>query len=801
MYQQNTHDEASAIVNQNIGTSDLDDMEREFGDAVTEPDANEGEVLSLRDFIGEFGSELLAAVEQNNPPVYTGAVINPKRQCILNGLARKPFPAQAEAVYALSALLFDQNEKAAVLNAEMGTGKTMMSISMAAIALQEGLKRILVISPPHLVYKWRREIQETIKGARVWVLNGPDTLMRLLKLKSLLVTQADTVPEFFIIGRVRMRLGHHWRHACSWRQFRRVDRIDSTEDEDGYSLRGRSNRLVRSSVHPVCPRCFEWLRNDDGDLYTRELFFDSAKQRNCPKCHEPLWTLMRNHQVLDKTQLVKKALCDLPTIGPKSADKLIRCFGESMLESMLSDNIFEFVNLMDESGEFVFNDRQASRIEKAIAKMEFGFGQGGYQATEFIKRYLPKGFVDLLVVDEGHEYKNSDSAQGQAMGVLSALAKKVLVLTGTLMGGYASDLFYLLWRIMPARMIEMGYRCSANGSMASSALAFMRDHGVLVDVLKVRQGDNHKTARGKRQEVSTKKGPGFGPLGIAQCILPFTVFLKLKDIGQSVLPPYKEHFVGLQMTDAQGEHYKRLESVLTRELKAALRAGSNSLLGVVMNALLAWPDCCFREEVVRDPRTRKVIAQVPEVFDVVDPGPKEQWLQEYCVAQVQRGRRVLVYTSYTGKRDTTARLKALLSVSGIKVAVLQAAISTEKREDWIAEQVDRGVQVVICNPELVKTGLDLLEFPSIVFMQTGYNVYTLMQAARRSWRIGQREPVEVTFLGYEGTAQMQCLRLMSEKIAVSQSTAGDIPESGLDSLNQRGDSIEVALARELVVAA
>ena len=39
------------------------------------------------------------------------------------------------------------------------------------------------------------------------------------------------------------------------------------------------------------------------------------------------------------------------------------------------------------------------------------------------------------------------------------------------------------------------------------------------------------------------------------------------------------------MTDAQGEHYKRLESVLTRELKAALRAGSNSLLGVVMNAL------------------------------------------------------------------------------------------------------------------------------------------------------------------------------------------------------------------------
>jgi SNF2 family DNA or RNA helicase len=47
-----------------------------------------------------------------------------------------------------------------------------------------------------------------------------------------------------------------------------------------------------------------------------------------------------------------------------------------------------------------------------------------------------------MIVDEGHEYKNGDSAQGQAMGVLASKVKKTLLLTGTLMGGYASDLFY-----------------------------------------------------------------------------------------------------------------------------------------------------------------------------------------------------------------------------------------------------------------------------------------------------------------------------------------------------------------------
>ncbi|GKS92216.1 hypothetical protein [Acidovorax sp. SUPP2539] len=39
---------------------------------------------------------------------------------------------------------------------------------------------------------------------------------------------------------------------------------------------------------------------------------------------------------------------------------------------------------------------------------------------------------------------------------------------------------------------------------------------------------------------------------------------------------------------------------------------------------------------------------------------------------------------------------------------------------------------------------------------------------------------------------------MAQKIMAAQSTSGDIPESGLDVLNQDGDSVEVALARQLV---
>ena len=162
------------------------------------------------------------------------------------------------------------------------------------------------------------------------------------------------------------------------------------------------------------------------------------------------------------------------------------------------------------------------------------------------------------------------------------------------------------------------------------------------------------------------------------------------------------------------------------------------------------------------------------------------------------GQRTLVYTTYTGTRDTAARLKILLEKAGFQAAVLRATVDTDKREDWIQEQVDRGIDILICNPECVKTGLDLIEFPTIVFMQSGYNIYTLMQASRRSWRIGQQLPVNVYFLGYSDTTQIDCLSLMAKKIAVTQSTSGTMPESGLDVLSQDGDSIEVALAKKLV---
>ena len=383
------------------------------------------------------------------------------------------------------------------------------------------------------------------------------------------------------------------------------------------------------------------------------------------------------------------------------------------------------------------------------------------------------------------------------MGVLANKVNKVLLLTGTLMGGYASDLFFLLWRILGKRMREDGYLYNERGTLGTAAMSFMREHGVLKDVYKESDSTSHRTARGKKMTVRTSKAPGFGPKGIARYVLPYTVFLKLKDIGEGVLPDYREELIQIPMTEDQMSAYNRLSSEVTARLKQDLARGDTTLLGVVINVLLRWPDTCFRPESVTHPRTRELIHFAGSIFDEDELSPKEEKMVELCKMEKAKGRKSLVYTIYTGKQDVASRYKRILEQAGLKAAVLRSTVDTSKREDWIMDQVDRGIDVMICNPELVKTGLDLLDFPTIVFMQSGFNVYTVQQASRRSWRIGQKHDVVIYFLGYEASAQVSCLELMAKKIAVSQSTSGDMPDTGLDVLNQGGDSIEVALAKQL----
>jgi hypothetical protein len=415
-----------------------------------------------------------------------------------------------------------------------------------------------------------------------------------------------------------------------------------------------------------------------------------------------------------------------------------------------------------------------------------------FAPVDFIGRYMPN-FFDYAIADEVHELKG-DTAQGNALGTLAGCAQRTVVLTGTLLGGYADEVFNILFRMHPSRMVHEGFEYGEAG-----VRMFTETYGLLEKITVIEPADN--ACSEARVTKRVRRRPGASPLLFGRFLMSLGAFISLEDISEA-LPPYREEVVGIGMDPPLKEAYKKLEEDVKNALKE--HHGNQSVMNVALNALLLYPDRPFHLGKLYgwefDPETQRrekfLISATPDLSED-QVYAKERRLVEEVKAELARGRRCQIYAVYTQKRDVTRRLEQILLNEGIRVAVLTTDVPPETREGWYERQLRGGVQAVICHPKLVQTGLDLIEFPTILFYETGYSIYVLRQASRRSWRIGQRLPVKVKFLHYAETMQESCLRLMGKKLLVSLAMEGKFSSEGLQAINDE-DDILMAMARELV---
>ena len=415
-----------------------------------------------------------------------------------------------------------------------------------------------------------------------------------------------------------------------------------------------------------------------------------------------------------------------------------------------------------------------------------------FAPVDFIGRYMPD-FFDYAIADEVHELKG-DTAQGNALGTLAGCAQHTVVLTGTLLGGYADEVFNILFRMHPARMVHEGFEYGEAG-----VRAFTETYGLLEKITVIEPTDN--ACSEARVTKRVRRRPGASPLLFGRFLMSLGAFISLEDISEA-LPPYREEVVSVEMDPPLKEAYKKLEEDVKNALKE--HRGNQSVMSVALNALLLYPDRPFRlgnlfgweYDPATQRRERFLIAETPDLNED-HVYAKERRLVEEVKVELARGRRCQIYAVYTQKRDVTQRLERILTNEGIRVALLTTDVPPEARESWYDRQLRGGVQAVICHPKLVQTGLDLIDFPTILFYETGYSIYVLRQASRRSWRIGQRLPVKVKYLHYAETMQESCLRLMGKKLLVSLAMEGKFSSEGLQAINDE-DDILMAIARELV---
>jgi len=398
------------------------------------------------------------------------------------------------------------------------------------------------------------------------------------------------------------------------------------------------------------------------------------------------------------------------------------------------------------------------------------------------KRLRP-GTFDVLLADEIHEEKG-DSEQGRSIGRLLRLAKRSMLLTGTLLGGKASDLFHHMARTMPDRMRAYGYSYG-------NPMPFVRAYGTTE--VKTRR----KPGGGTLTQVLER--PGIHPAIYNDWLMGRAVFLELGDLGAG-LPPYEEEVVTVPMAPEQAAMVAEVVGGLKSRVASILASGKRGGLGTYIQAALAYPDWCFANQSVTVRETGEALAGSSQTWDPDKLLPKEQAIIAEILRETAKGRRCAVYATFTNHYDITRRLKEQLEEFDLNVAVLTSNVPPTEREEWIRRACAQGAQVLICHPRLVATGLDLtgeMNFPTIIWAQTDWSLFTLRQASRRSWRLGQTEPVRVVFTAYEGTMQELCLKVLAEKLLAAEAIEGRFSIEGLQALSE-GSNAALRLAQALV---
>jgi hypothetical protein len=444
--------------------------------------------------------------------------------------------------------------------------------------------------------------------------------------------------------------------------------------------------------------------------------------------------------------------------------------------------------------------------------------------ANLLRRY--PGFFGLFVADECHKAKGGDTDVGAAFGKAVQFCSRSVALTGTLFGGKSKSLFYILYRMIPEVREAYGYDEEDRWS---------EDFGVRKQALVMKRED---VERGFYNGYWRKKGrvtenPGISP-AVLRYLLPYTVFATLADLGYD-LPPYREEAVVLEMEPRQRRQYDKVDSSLRSKVRQKPR-----LLATWLQTTLGRPDTAFREEEVvahitvgRLGRRREMeevcLGVLPPTVcpalwrvdgdgkvapdpDQDDPGlppllPKEQWLADFCRAEVTAGRRVLVYVRLTGAKDIQDRLQGVLDKVGLRALVLRQNVGPRRRVRWVRKHLP---EVLITNPRLVETGVNLVDYATVVFYQVDFSLYTTWQACARVHRPGQVLPVQVVFVAYRDSMEEQAVGLVGEKIAAVKSLYGDevtgaiVPEPEDDFLDElaraaldgRRINLEAIFARE-----
>ena len=720
--------------------------------AITIPGAVPGypdgfdKVESVTGYLNSFGATVAQRIREQFTPLFDPASepLSPEVLAINDYVRQNAgyslYDAQLAVAEATKRQL--QRKGTALIIAECGSGKT--KIGSTALGALYGMQAAqgagsvkksfgMVMCPSHMTRKWVREITETLPNTYAMVVKSITDLDRLYSLY-----EAGDKSVYAVFSKEKARDGYMRYPAVTW------------------------NKRKKGFLCPDCGEVLQMMISDDGTRYlvnADQFFFqvENKKNHTCPHCGSALWAPVNPSRQIDWVKIGGYGW----VYRHQAARHLNRTKNEGVLD----------------------------QIEEIVSHPDGYYPTKGAQRRFPLSTYIKKkyrGRIGGLLCDELHEYNNA-SGQGDAMAELYGTAKLFVGMTATLINGYSSGIFHLLYRLTPALMQK-------DGKDYCGPSDFDAEYGVIENTYEITDGDYNSNRRTTKRKTKVRKLPGVSPLVYSRFLLEYASFLSLMDMNKD-LPDYEEIPVPLEMPELVAKAYKNTENILTRVLKTDRKA-AQKILSAYLNLLTVYPDQPYDQPPIVHPADGHPIVEPSNEACFDDVLPKEEKALEIVREKVAAGERVLLYTSWT-RTDSQQKLVKLLRAEGYRTEILTPQISPDKREAWVEKQVNAGLQVLITNPRCVETGLDLNAFTTLIFYSMGYNLFTLRQASRRSWRINQTAPrVEVYMLYYADTMQAKAMKLMASKLAVAGIIEGNLSDEGLAAMSDVRDMTS-QMAKEL----
>lgn len=700
-------------------------------------------IATIPQYLNTFGTQIAEKIKSRFTPLFDPAAESLSKEirqvdtCIWSHTGYHLYDAQMAVAEAVKRKI-DRN-RPAIIVAECGAGKTKMgTMALAASQLAEGGKHFnIVLCPSHMTAKWVREIEETAPNSRAVVVRDISQFKAVYRDYTLRNTNV-----YVVISKESARDGYFSYPAVTV----------------GKSM---GQTVFRC---PDCGAIIEEPLSDGGSTYwvtAQAPFFrhKTTKNHKCLSCGASLWA-----PLTERT---------MPEMWTKIGN-----FGYVYLPQI--DLYYDKTNnpaILERLKELSCT-QPGDTLPPVVSSRK-------YPLSTYIRKQM-KGRIDALLADELHQY-NNDSGQGDAMAEIAGTAKKVVGMTATLINGYATGIFYLLYRLFPHSM-------QLDGKQYREISAFAKEYGIIESSTELEldvYNDKRPTAVRKRRD---RLLPGISPLVYSRFLMESAVFLSLTDIGKH-LPEYEEMPIPVKMSPAIEKEYQKGSEYYVKVMRKDPKLG-NKIWSSLLNLLSGYPDQPYDAKPIRHPESGEVLFRPQDTATAGTLLEKDLMVLELVRKKIHAGENVLIYTSWT-RLDTQKKLLLDLEQEGIPTELMTPSVTPAKREAWLANKAANGMRVLVTNPSLIETGMDLNMFTTLIFYNMNYNPFTLRQASRRSWRINQTAlRIEVYFFYYIGTVQERALHLMATKLAAAGIIEGHISDEGLAALSECRD-VSAQLAKEL----